>query len=226
MKKDPDHPISVFFLYLGRDANLRPTMNIRKDIFVSSFAILRHMNNSQSKFMLLPIWLYITGWLFFLYLFISLLHFSAEDSSNAILSGMYFIDFGVHEASHMITFFLPAIFVAAAGSIGEMSFTLLLLIATLKAKSYFAAVFAGLWVMLGFMSAGRYMADARAQSLPLIGPGETVQHDWHYVFSQLGWLNADTFIGGAIQAVGIIIGAGSLLFGLYLILLKLSTPKV
>ena len=138
---------------------------------------------------------------------------------------MYLIDFGVHEVSHLVVFFLPAIFVAAAGSIGEVSFTLLLLFATLKAKSYFAAVFTGLWVMLGFMSAGRYMADARAQNLPLIGPGETVQHDWHYVFSQLGWLNADTFIGGSMQAIGIIIGAGGLLFGLYLIALKLSQPK-
>ena len=183
------------------------------------------MNSSQPKFMPLPIWLYIIGWGFFLYLFVSLLQFTAENSNNLILSGMYFIDFGVHEASHLAVFFLPAIFVAAAGSIGEMSFTLLLLFAALKAKSYFAAVFTGLWVMLGFMSAGRYMADARAQSLPLIGPSETVQHDWHYVFSQLGWLKADTVIGGTVQTIGIIIGAGSLLFGIYLIVSKLSRPK-
>jgi hypothetical protein len=160
------------------------------------------------------IWLYLVGWAFFLYLFIGLLGFSAENSSNAILSGMYFIDFGVHEASHLIVFFLPPILVAAAGSLGEMTFTVLLLYAALKARSYFAAVFTGLWVMLGFMSAGRYMADARAQSLPLIGPGETVQHDWHYVFSQLGWLNADTIIGGTVQGIGIAIGIASLLFGL------------
>jgi hypothetical protein len=192
--------------------------------FEDCFGILKRMNNSQPKLMSLPIWLYVIGWLFFLYLFVSMLSFSAENSNNLILSGMYFIDFGVHEASHMIVFFLPTIFVAAAGSIGEMSFTLLMLFAALKGKSYFAAVFTGLWVMLGFMSAGRYMADARTQSLPLIGPGETVQHDWHYVFSQLNWLNADTFIGGTVQAIGIIIGAGSLVFGLYLIMLKLSKP--
>lgn len=75
--------------------------------------------------------------------------------------------------------------------------------------------------MLGLMSAGRYMADARAQILPLIGPGETVQHDWHYIFSQLGWLNADTTNGGSVQAVRIVVGVLSLLFGAYLIALKL-----
>lgn len=168
----------------------------------------------------LPLWLYLVGLIFFIYLFVAIWGFSAENSSNLILSGMYLVNFGVHEVSHIILFFLPAIFVAAAGSIGEVSFTVLLCFAAIKAKSYFAAVFTGLWVMLGLMSAGRYMADARTQSLPLIGPGETVQHDWHYVFSQLGWLNADTVIGGTVQALGIIIGVCSLLFGAYLILIK------
>lgn len=167
--------------------------------------------------MSLPLWLYGIGWLFFAYLFISILNFSAENSSNLIISAMYVVDFGVHEVSHIIMSFLPPIFVAAAGSIGEVSFTLLLLFAALRERAYFAAVFVGQWVMLGFMSAGRYMADARAQSLPLIGPGETVTHDWHFVFSQLGWLNVDWLIGGIVKAAGIGIGAGSLLFGLYLI---------
>jgi hypothetical protein len=183
------------------------------------------MSTSQPKFMPLPTWLYIIGWVFFLYLFISMCSFSAENSNNIVLSGMYFLDFGVHEASHLAVFFLPPIFVAAAGSIGEVCFTLLLLFATLKAKSYFATVFTGQWVMLGFISAGRYMADARAQMLPLIGPGETVKHDWNFVFSQLGWLNADTLIGGTMTTIGTTVGVCGLLFGIYLIILKISEPK-
>jgi hypothetical protein len=65
------------------------------------------------------------------------------------------------------------------------------------------------------------MADARAQQLPLIGPGETVQHDWHFVFGQLGWLNADTAIGGTVHVLGVVIGVISLISGLYLIYLKI-----
>ncbi len=180
------------------------------------------MNDTHKKFMPLPTWLYIVAWGFFVYLFISILSFKAEVPNNIVVSGMYFINFGVHEASHIVFGFLPPVAVAAAGSIGEVSFTLLLWFATLKAKAYFASVFTGIWVMLGFMSAGRYMADARSQLLPLIGPGETVQHDWHFVFSQLGWLNADTAIGGTVSAIGIIFGVASLLFGLWLIVLKVS----
>lgn len=183
------------------------------------------MDTQPHKFMPLPTWLYIVAWGFFVYLFVSLLSFKAEDPNNIVLSGMYFIDFGVHEASHIVFGFLPAIAVAAAGSLGEMTFTLLLWIAALRSKAYFAMVFTGVWVMLGFMSAGRYMADARAQLLPLIGPGETVKHDWHFVFSQLGWLGADTAIGGTVSTIGIIFGGLSLLFGLWLIILKVSQPK-
>lgn len=184
------------------------------------------MDTSGSKFMPLPTWLYIIAWIFFLYLFISLLSFKAEAPNNLILTGMYFINFGVHEASHIVMMWAPPIMTAAAGSVGEVSFTLLLLAAALKAKSYFAAVFTGIWVMLGFMSAGRYMADARTQALPLIGPGETVQHDWNFVFSQLGWLHADVIIGGLVQGVGILIGITSLLFGLFLIIMKPSSKKL
>lgn len=167
-------------------------------------------------------WLYIPAWILFVYLFVQMLSFKAEDSNNLLLSVMYFINFGVHEASHMVLFFLPTIFVAAAGSIGEMTFAFLILAATIKTKAYFAATFAGLWVMLAMMSAGRYMADARAQQLPLIGPGETVQHDWNYVFTQLGWLNADTAIGGTISVIGIVIGASALIWGVWVIIVKLS----
>jgi hypothetical protein len=175
--------------------------------------------------MSLPLWVYIVGWLFFVYLFIQILGFRAEESDNVLLSGLYFIELGVHEASHMVVFFLPPVMVAAAGSIGEMGFTYLLLVATLRAKAYFASVFVGLWVMLAMNSAGRYMADARTQLLPLIGPGETVQHDWHYVFGQLGWLNADTLIGGTVRGIGDVVGAAALLFGLYLIVMKVIQTK-
>lgn len=76
--------------------------------------------------------------------------------------------------------------------------------------------------MLTLKSVGLYMADARTQLLPLVGPGETVQHDWNYVFTQLGWLNADTMIGGAVQGTGVVIGVVSLLVAAYLIYLKVS----
>ncbi|MDB5160076.1 MAG: hypothetical protein JWO99_339 [Candidatus Saccharibacteria bacterium] len=172
--------------------------------------------------MSLPLWVYIVGWLFFAYLFTQILSFGPFNANNILLSGMQFIDFGVHEASHLVFFFLPSVLVASAGSIGEIIFAGLILTATIKGKSYFATVFASLWVMLAFRSAGVYMADARTQAIPLIGPGETVKHDWNYVFGQLGLLHQDTIIGGTFITIGVAIGVVGLAFGLFLIVRKIA----
>lgn len=169
----------------------------------------------------LSLYLYIPLWIFFVYLYIQILFFSAENSQNILLSGLYFIEFGVHEASHLVFFFLPSIMTAAAGSIGEISFTTLIVAAALKARSYFAAIFGCLWMMLAMNSVGRYMADARTQQIPLIGPSEVVNHDWNYVFSQLGWLDFDVLIGATVRGLGDIIGGLALIFGLYLIVSKI-----
>lgn len=170
-------------------------------------------------------WFYLILWFFFVYLFVQILSFNQGTNSNLLLSGLYFIQFGVHEAAHIVFGFLPSIMVAAAGSISEIIFTLLIIIAAVKARAKFAAIFGALWMMLAMASAGNYMADARAQAMPLIGPGDTVTHDWNYVFGQLGWLNADRAIGGTVKGVGVAIGAAALAYGLYLIIVMLIEPK-
>jgi hypothetical protein len=49
-----------------------------------------------------------------------------------------------------------------------------------------------------------YMADARAQVLPLVTTGDPdfVEHDFHAIFSNLGVLNCDTTIAGIVRALG------------------------
>ena len=163
------------------------------------------------------LWLYVPLWFAFVYLFVAILGFDANSNTNIVLGGMYFIEFGVHEASHIVTAFLPSIFTAAAGSIGEVSFTILLAVAVFRAKSYFAGAFSLLWVMLAMNSAGAYMADARTQQMQLVGLGPDPQHDWHYVFSQLGWLDWDTVIGNTVRVMGDVTGLVGIAIGLAVI---------
>jgi hypothetical protein len=49
-----------------------------------------------------------------------------------------------------------------------------------------------------------YMADARAQDLPLVTTGdpEFAEHDWHAIFSSLGVLNSDTKIAAVVRLLG------------------------
>ena len=165
----------------------------------------------------LSLWIYIPLWLFFVYLFIQILGFEQSINTNIFLTGLYFILFGVHEASHIVFIFLPSIITAAAGSLGEIIFAGLIVISAFRAKAFFAGIFGMLWLMLAMTSAGNYMADARVQSMPLVGPGENPQHDWNFVFGQLGWLDMDTTIGAIVRIVGDAIGVAGLCLGLALI---------
>ncbi|MFL6442370.1 MAG: hypothetical protein ACJ713_01040, partial [Candidatus Sulfotelmatobacter sp.] len=49
-----------------------------------------------------------------------------------------------------------------------------------------------------------YMADARAQILPLVTTGDPdfVEHDFHEIFSHLGLLNYDTTIALVVRGLG------------------------
>lgn len=173
------------------------------------------MNDKQQKnSSMLRVAGYVLLWLFFVYLYTQILGFHQASNTNLLLTSMYLILFGVHEVSHLLFMFLPDIMTAAAGSLSEVGFTGLVVFAAVRAKSYSAIVFGLLWMMLAFMSIGNYMADARAQAMPLAGIGSDPVHDWHFVFGQLGWLSADTAIGGAMKAVGWVVGAAGLVLGL------------
>lgn len=183
------------------------------------------MQNTNKQKLPLSLWLYIPLWVFFVYLYIQILFFTAETPQNILLSGMYFIEFGVHEASHLFAIFLPHIFTAAAGSVGEVTFTILIVVAALRGRAYFAAIFGALWVMLAMNSAGRYMADAKTQQIPLVGFSNQPTHDWNFVFGQLGWLPADTIIGNSVRGIGDLVGVVALGFGIWLIINKITQQE-
>lgn len=164
-------------------------------------------------------------WLFFAYLFIQILQFNQGTNSNLLLGGMYFILFGIHEAAHVVFGLLPSVFVASAGSVSEIIFASLLVVAAIRSHAAPAAItFTILWFMLALTSAGNYMADAQDQIMPLVGMGPNPMHDWHFVFNELGLLAASPAIGTSLKIVGAVIAAGSLAW--YLARIVTRNPAV
>jgi hypothetical protein len=53
-----------------------------------------------------------------------------------------------------------------------------------------------LWFFENFWNIARYMADARAQVLPLVGGGE---HDWTEILTRWGVLQLDTTLAGFVR---------------------------
>lgn len=59
--------------------------------------------------------------------------------------------------------------------------------------------FGGFWAFENLLNIARYVADARAQVLPLVGGGE---HDWADLLSRWGLLAQDTAIGQVLRIAG------------------------
>ena len=155
-------------------------------------------------------------WLFGLYIFVMLLGFDLTKPLPFVVQIPHAFDFMLHEVSHIVTGWLPALLTAAAGSGSELLLGALFVWGAFRFGNYFATLFCCLWLMLACMSVGAYMADAVPQQIPLVSLGaalsgsDAATHDWHFIFGQLGMLGASGFIGGAFKVVGILVG----LFGL------------
>ncbi|MFY9263913.1 MAG: hypothetical protein WAO61_00575 [Solirubrobacterales bacterium] len=68
-----------------------------------------------------------------------------------------------------------------------------------RQRAALSMLLAGVWFFENFLNIARYIADARAQELPLVGGGE---HDWARILGDHGWLRDDTSIASAVNAVG------------------------
>lgn len=121
------------------------------------------------------------------------------------------VDLAIHETGHLV--FAPfGEFVGVAGG------TLFQLIMPLVFVGYFwrrgdrhAASVALWWVGQNCGHIAYYLADARAQELPLVGGGE---HDWNYLLGRMGLLAHDQGIAHGVVALGVLLVLASATLGL------------
>src|ERR1700686_4797438 len=141
----------------------------------------------------------LVGWLIFYAAFL-VYAFSAH-------GGFLFIDNAnlvVHEGGHnLFGWFGP--------TLGLWGGTLLQWLGSFLLAAYFFTqrqttgfVFALFFFFENWLYTATYMADARAQVLPLVTTGdpEFVEHDFFRIFSGLGVLNHDTQIAGGVRLLG------------------------
>jgi hypothetical protein len=121
--------------------------------------------------------------------------------------GFLFIDTAnliVHEGGHnLFGWFGP--------TLGLWGGTLLQWLVPFLLAAYFfterqltAFVFCAFFFFENWLYTATYMADARAQILPLVTTGDPdfVEHDFHAIFSHLGLLNYDSTIAFVVRCLG------------------------
>jgi hypothetical protein len=122
-------------------------------------------------------------------------------------SGFLFIDNAnlvVHEGGH-------ALFGWFGNTLGIMGGTLLQWMVPALLAAYFfyhrqisGFVFCTFFFFENFLYTATYMADARAEALPLVSLGDSdyIEHDWNTMFGWWGLLLYDTRIAGFVRFLG------------------------
>jgi hypothetical protein len=129
--------------------------------------------------------------------------FQAARGSGLLLSiDLVFIP--IHEGGHLLFRLFGEFLAVAGGTILQLSVPLMLAAFFIFHRQILGTAFCMFFFFEQFLPVATYMADARAQELPLltIGDGGDVIHDWAYLFGRLGVLDHDMQIAHAVRVLG------------------------
>jgi hypothetical protein len=146
----------------------------------------------------LPRWA-IVAWLAFYAVFLFQL---ARGSGGLPMIDLVFIP--IHEGGHLLFGYLGHALMIAGGTILQLSVPLALAAYFCLQRQIAGTAFCLFCFFEQFLPIASYMADARAQELPLltVGDPEFVEHDWFAMFSSLGLLEHDTQIAFLVRSIG------------------------
>ena len=139
------------------------------------------------------------GWLIFYALLLANAAFGGH-----LLQWFDLVFIPIHEGGHLLFRFLGEWVMVAGGTFLQLFAPFALAVYFVFRRQIPGAAFCTFFFFEQFIPIGVYMADARAQELPLltVGDSEDVIHDWFYLFSHAGVLEHDTRIGAAFRFLG------------------------
>ena len=130
------------------------------------------------------------------------LYQAARGSGVLLMMDLVFV--AIHEGGHLLFRFFGEFLAVAGGTILQLSVPLMLAAFFIFQRQIPGTAFCLFFFFEQFLPIATYMADARAQELPLltVGDGDYVIHDWAYLFGRLGVLEHDTAIAHAVRVLG------------------------
>jgi hypothetical protein len=110
----------------------------------------------------------------------------------------------IHEGGHLLFRMFGEFIMVAGGTALQLLVPLWLALYFFFRRQPQGVAFCVFFMFEQFLPIATYMADARAQELPLltVGDAQDVIHDWAYLFGKLGLLEHDTQIASAVRALG------------------------
>lgn len=141
----------------------------------------------------------LAAWLVF---YAVVLYGAARGSGLPVLIDLVFVP--VHEGGHLLFRFFGEFLYIAGGTFLQLFVPAALAVYFVFRRQAQGTAFCAFFFFQQFLPISVYMADARAQDLPLltVGDADYVIHDWNYLFGRLGLLAHDTQIAAFVRTIG------------------------
>ena len=137
----------------------------------------------------------LAGFVFGLAAFLALL----LASERGFVFGLDHANLLFHEAGHPFVGLFSSRLETYGGTIGQLVFLVALAISFWRKGQALAFAASVIWFFENWLNIARYMADARALELPLLGGGD---HDWNTIFTRWNILQYDLDIAGTVKFLG------------------------
>jgi hypothetical protein len=130
------------------------------------------------------------------------LYQAARGTGVLLLMDLVFVP--IHEGGHLLFRFFGETLAVAGGTILQLSVPLMLATFFIFQRQILGTAFCLFFFFEQLLPVATYMADARAQELPLltVGDGDDVIHDWAYLFGKFGVLDHDAQIAHGVRMLG------------------------
>ena len=137
----------------------------------------------------------LVGFLLGLAVFLGLL----SASEPGFVFGLDHANLLFHEAGHPMVGLFSNRLETYGGTMGQLTFPVVLAVSFWRQRQAISFAASVIWFFENWLNIARYMADARALALPLVGGGD---HDWNTIFTRWNVLSYDTEIAGAVKFIG------------------------
>jgi hypothetical protein len=127
---------------------------------------------------------------------------AARGSGPFLMIDLVFVP--IHEGGHLLFRYFGEFISVAGGTFLQLLVPILLAIYFAFQRQLQGVTFCMFFFFEQLLPTATYMADARAQELPLltVGDADYVIHDWNYLFGALGVLDHDIQIAAFVRAIG------------------------
>lgn len=133
------------------------------------------------------------------------------------------VDLAIHEPGHLLFGWGGERLAAFGGTLLQLIFPLVFAVYFARQRDWHAVTVPVWWLGQNGWNIARYVADARAQELPLVGGGE---HDWTYLLAEFDLLSSDQAIARTIRMVAFMLMTVSCLAGIAVLFRRARTARV